>query len=113
MSKKNLLVLFGLVATTPMFPAENQKITVKSSSMKGKGFSPRSYLSGETSGIGVFSVGEVLHNAGAWRIFYGETHEGRYLSRLPKGRHLQQWRRFVDAQTAGRILPEGIIACGN
>ena len=36
MSKKRL-VLFWLVATSPMFSAESQKITIKNSSVQGKG----------------------------------------------------------------------------
>jgi hypothetical protein len=36
LSKKEFLLLLGLLAVSPMFSAENQKITMKSSSVQGK-----------------------------------------------------------------------------
>jgi hypothetical protein len=35
-SKKKLIALFWLIAVLPLFSAEDQKITIKSSSVKGK-----------------------------------------------------------------------------
>jgi hypothetical protein len=110
MSKKNLLVLFGLVATSLMFSAEKPEDQGQEQFRERQGSYPPSRFGGETSGIGVFSLGEVVHNAGVWRIFYGETDEERYLSGLPKRGHLQQGRGCVEAPTAGRILPAAIVA---
>jgi hypothetical protein len=36
MMKKRWLVLLGQVATSPMFSAENEKITIKGSSVEGR-----------------------------------------------------------------------------
>jgi hypothetical protein len=51
-----------------MFSAENHEDQDQEQFREGQGSYPQGRFGGETVGISVFSVGDVVHHAGVWRI---------------------------------------------